>query len=380
VSEPIDATAIGTFAVATIFETLNPGPTLGLVVALAVAFKTRKVALNAVVGIGAANAAWAAMVFFAFKSGFVTGLVASLIQYFSAGYLVYLASRRIISSMVKLIAYPHHVSSLEATTTAPANMTALSALGAGFSAHALNPLTPPYYVGPFYAATLGSIQATVICGSIAVLSDVVIYGLIVQLIWLMKTEVSKEISLDEYPLLAIAVQLAAGMTFLFLVAHVFSATKVDSRISITAVTTMCMFLGFFAAVIHEVYRFVLGRKGMDNKTLWRLVAMWGTWFSVATVAGGILALYQALSTENVSIDSTVEHRLRICLVVAATLAMACTFAKAFGELQDEQVKAVNGNAVDLTTWHSAPWRAGLAVGALLALVYGALWLTDFSVV
>jgi threonine/homoserine/homoserine lactone efflux protein len=355
------------FGLATLVETVNPGPTLALVLSTAISAGRRN-ALYAVLGIGFANAAWALLVFALSGLSSGTPLLLSLFQLFAAGYLIFLASQRIISAAVEMISSHRDVSSKQPNSRG----SAWGPFAHGFIVHASNPLTPPYYFGPFYAVTLGSWKETVICGGIAAFSDLIVYGLVV--LWIAKQGVVRKISVAPY------LRLFAGLLFLFLVAHVFSVDKANSTISVSVVTTIAMFFGFLAAVLSEARRFVLIRKGAENTLLWRITGMWGTFFSIATVMGGIFTLYQVLDGSTEKLDLVIEQKLRICFIVSAILAAGLAFAKSFGEVQDKQHPAgASAIGIDPQSWQANPIRSALVAVLTLVLLLFSLVITDFSV-
>ncbi len=368
--------AIFYFAAATAFETINPGPTLGLVVAMLVAFGRRS-AFISVAGVAAANAVWVLLVFFLLSPEFI-GANAEEIRSVSAGLLVFLASRRIISSMVELITMANLEDSGHSARSRPA--TAGQAFAAGFWVHAVNPVTPPYYVGAFYATTAGALEATIVCGVIAVLFDVIFYSVVVAGSSTVKFLWDRYVDLKPLPLVDALFRLLAGLFFLFLVAHVLSVTRLDSTITTTALTVGFMLLGVLAAIVAEAYQLVVARKGLCNKVLWRIVAMWGAWFSLATVLGAIFTLYQVLDNSTaMKLDPMTEQRVRICVIVAAFIATALAFAKSFGELQDEQVKTSIGTEISADCWQANPRKAGVVAFGVLLGVWILLWLTKFAV-
>ncbi len=364
----MDSHAVLLFSIATLFETINPGPTLAFVLATLATSQSRRIAFLSVAGIAVGNVLWAFAVFWLNYPQLANSTIVWILQQFSAGFLVYMASRRIISVCVEWISR----SGARQPTTPSREVSKASASAAffgGLSVHALNPLTPPYYIGPFFAATTGTIQGTLVCGSIAVLFDAVFYSLVV-LAYLKLSWLSRYERLSRF---------VAGLFFLFLVARVFSADPSDPNIAVSVSTTIAMFIGFLVAVVREVLASVRAREGKDNRVLWRIVGMWAALFSITTIIGGIFTLYQALGPLP-SPTNLMTQQLRICFTVSAIIATALAFAKSFGELQDEKpIGSKKENAANPSSWQANPIPSGIVVLLFLASLFACLAITGFSV-
>lgn len=364
----MDSHAVLLFAAATFFETVNPGPTLAFVLTTLAVSNSHRIAFWSVAGIAVANALWAFVVFGINQPQLADTIFVWILQLFSAGFLVYMASQRIISVCVEWI------SKSAARQSAPSSrkvveISAIAAFFGGLGVHALNPLTPPYYIGPFFAATSGTTEGTLICGLIAVFFDAVFYSLVV-LTYLKLGWLSRHERLARF---------VAGLFFLFLVARVFSASTPTQGIAVSAATTIAMLFGFLTAVVQEVLDSVRTRKGKENRVLWRMVGMWAALFSIITIVGGILTLYQALGAPP-SPANLMAQQLRICFIVSAIIATALAFAKSLGELQDEKpVDGEKGGAADATSWQANPYWSGGVVMLFLAALFACLAITGFSV-
>ena len=126
-----------------------------------------------------------------------------------------------------------------------------------------------------------------IFGVIAVLADFFIYGFF--------ASVPATPGLPESHKGPLIIRLIAGLALFYLVAHVFSRQpESNPSLSMSPEATLIMLLGFLCAAIAEAYRLVLSRKDKNNKMLWRVVALWGMWFSVAAIFGALYTLIRRI--------------------------------------------------------------------------------------
>jgi threonine/homoserine/homoserine lactone efflux protein len=358
----MDYELIIAFVLATLAETLTPGPTLALVLEARTKTSTHGT-VSTVVGVALANVVWVLIAILAMNTA--SGLpmtLQSVIKYCGVGVLMAIASRRIISSSVEIIA----------GDLAKCEGTSHGHFWAGFTAHAFNPLTVGYYVSTFTAAVSGkSVNTVIAIAVIAVLSDLLIYGFIATF---------RFKALDKLLELSF-IKMLAGIFLFYLVAHTLSpAVANEATIALSPTVALTSLLGFLFAAVSEAYYQVKRRKGNNNKVLWRSVAMWGACFSILALVGGVFALIDGIASPRLGLDVTVNHRIRICFVAAAVIAAALAFSKAFGELQDEQSpSSANGDPITIQNWRGSPLAIGGVSVAVLIAIFLLLTLTGFKV-
>lgn len=364
------------FAVAAFFETLQPGPTIALV------FETRAsagkvAALKTVAGITVANIFWVILALLVLHSNatWFGDKVSPGIGFFGVFYLMYLASERLLASAVQFIANENE--------QVPTKTRKYSFFSAGFWAHAGNPLSVSFYLATFSLLVTGkSTDQALIYGSIPIVVDMVIFTLLASLYM--------PITKDHFP--KGLIQLLAGLSLFYLVAHVSSNAQLSVAIAHEPSTTpvssvlfsplmaLTMLASFLLASISVANRFVQSRKGKENKSLWRVVSLWDSWFKVAALFGAIFALIGLFGPSSFQIDSAVDHRIRICFVVAAALAVTLSLAKSYGELQDGKFPGeVSGSAIDVNCWQASIWWVGVAALAILIIAFLLMTATGFRV-
>jgi threonine/homoserine/homoserine lactone efflux protein len=363
----IDPHLLLSFTIAALFETLNPGPTVALV------FETRaskgtQAAGATVVGITLANMLGVLIGILVGNVGVGAGdWVFMWIRTAAAGYLVFLASRRILSSTVMLIA--------GITDKVSSNWWSYGGdVGAGLLTHLSNPLTLPFYLG-FFAATAAPLPVgtKLLLGAIAVVLDLIVYGAAAK--WQPRWMEGRD---SGGPV--IAFRLIAGAAFLYLVERTFSSTSPENpELAIAAPTTLAMFIGFVVAAIREAQWFVKTRHSKNNKLLWRVVSLWSAMFSVYALIGGLYTLISDMSANTFTLDAIIESRLRICVVVAAVTAASLSFAKALGELQDERSSDAPADAAIAVGWQALPERVTAAALLFLLAIFALLNATGFRI-
>lgn len=358
----MDYTLIVAFAFATLAETLTPGPTLALI--LETRTKTANHgALYTVLGVAVGNVVWVlAAILLMSAAVSLSAPIQQAIKYCGVGVLMSIASRRIISSSVEIIA----------GDWAKCEGSSSGHFWAGFSAHASNPLTIAYYLSTFTAAVSGKSQNTIIAiAAIAIFSDLIIYSPIATL---------KFKALDKLLELHF-IKMLAGVFLFYLTAHTLSpATPNELAIALPPIVALTTLLGFLFAAIAEAYYQVKKRKGNNNKVLWRTVAAWGAWFSILALMGAIFTLIDGVASSRLGLEATVNHRIRICFVAAAVIAASLAFSKAFGELQDEQSPCkADDEPIKIQNWRGSPFAIGGVSFAILVAIFLLLMLTGFKV-
>lgn len=362
--------AVLSFAFATFVETLTPGPTLALVVETRTA-KGPRAAHSVVLGITLANIAGVLVVLLARSVTLSVSFgetLKALGRDAGAAYLIYLASRRILSSALRF------VTGTDATDRYEPAKHDRQMFITGFLAHFLNPVTLPYYLSTFAAAASNlSVRIVLLLGAIPVLSDLIVYE-IVATYWSRRDGF-------QMPAVATAIfRLLFGGALLYLVASTFSIGQQTSpALAISPVTTLLMLIGFLAGSIHEAHGWVVSRRECNNKLVWRIVSLWGVCFSVVTLVGALFTLIDGIDANAFGMTPTTKSRLRICFIVAAVIAASLNYAKAEGELQDERYPADSSKRAISPTWQAQPWPAGLVTVVFLAAVFALLALTDLRV-
>ena len=360
----LNSQLIFAFALATLGETLTPGPTLGLV------FESKLSATKAqigemIAGITLANIIWVAVAILIVHTGntWFDALAKPIIIYFGTAYLIYLASRRLLSSTVMLI-----------TNTDEINPTAQQTNNyflTGFMAHFSNPLTIAYYATTYGLATIGqTFETKMVFGFIAISADLIIYALIGYFTY---GDIEKHFRRPIFRFLA-------GFALFYLVAHTYTSSSPSVDLSITPETMIIMLIGFLLAAIFETSNQVKNRINKDNKMLWRIAKLWSVWFSVFAVVGAFYSLVSGASNSLIKLDDHIELYIRICIIFSTVLALSLSFLKAYGEIQDEQQtvsKNIEGCPVDC--WQSSPLKSCLASFLLLVGVFILLWVSGFKI-
>ena len=352
------------FAIATLTETLSPGPTLALVLESRIS-AGRRAALLVVAGITTANTLWVIVSILALDlvhSLFGTSLT-QLVICCGTAYLMYLASERLLSAVIHIITG----CSEQDDKTPPRS----SPFFTGIIAHAGNPLTVSYYVSTFGLATMEKPMLIKICfGAVAILSDFIIYGLMA----------SVTFGVNTHFLRAPFFRIAAGIALLYFITGVYShQTPTSSGLAITSLTLLAMLGGLLFAAIRTAYGHVVRRKDMENKLLWRTVTLWSVWFTAFAAVGGFYSFVNGLDGSAMALSAGTETRLRICFVVAAVFSLALSFVKAFGEVQDAQSSNLGSSSAVTRYWQASFWRSGVVAFTLLASLFVMMSLIGFKV-
>lgn len=360
----INTSLIIAFALATLGETLIPGPTLALVFESRLSRTKREIG-ELIVGITAANSVWVLAAIFIVFAGttWLSDVAYPVLIHLGAAYLIYLASRRILGSSIQFITG----ASIESASISKGSR----AFATGFMAHFVNPLTVAYYVSTFGVATSGqTIETKIGFGLIAIFSDLIAY-LIIGYITFGNVE-----SFFKRPFF----RLLAGSALLYFVARVYSSTAgSDANITITPLIMAFMLIGFLAAAILEAYDHIVSRKGKSNVMLWRIGKLWGIWFSIIAVFGAFYSLLSNIHGSGFALGDSLEVYFKICIVVAAVMALALSFFKAYGEVQDEKNLSDSNTAIPADCWHASPLKAGGASFIFLLAVFFLMWLTGFDI-
>ncbi len=360
----INTQLIITFALATLFETLIPGPTLALVIETRLSAGKKAVG-ETIAGVTAANIIWVFVAVFILYAGhsWFSAWGGQLITYIGTAYLMYLAARRILSSTVLWVAQYDEAYAL---LNKPKNF-----FVTGFMAHAANPLTVAYYITTFGLATAQqSVETKIAFGMVAVLSDLLVFGLI---------GFFKLGPLESF-LRKPFFRLFAGMALFYLITHVFSSgSNTDTGLAITSLIVVLMLVGFLVAALYEAYHHVHLRQNKDNKVLWRIAKLWSVWFSVYAVFGAFYALVGGVSGSALDLGHDIEMRIRVCVIVATVIALALSFFKAYGELQDEQYQPSASTAVSPSCLQAKLWFSGIISLAFLCGVFLLMTVTNFQV-
>jgi threonine/homoserine/homoserine lactone efflux protein len=358
----VDINIFLAFATICIFEAFIPGPTLALVIETRVS-SGKKAAMATVAGITIANVIWVAVALFVVfaNAKWLPDGASVPIQIAGAAFLVYLACRRLLSLAISLFSAQPKVDS----SPPDPNKAYLT----GFVVHFANPLSVAFYIATFSVIINGhTLNTAILFGAIPVLIDLALFTVLSTAPTGALAYVPRWIS-----------RLLAGLLLLYLVGHAYSKSSTIS-LSMTPLTALMMLVGFYVAAIAEAKYQVGLRKEGDNKLVWRTVALWGAWFSVAALLGGLYTLIGGFGVSTFALDHPTEHRIRICFVVAAVLATTLSFAKAYGELQDEKFpRKSDTKSTSIHDWRTAPLWVGGQVFGFLALTFILLWITDFSV-
>lgn len=356
------------FLAVTILDTIAPGPTLALVLQTR-ADSGKTAAFATVLGVTLADVLWVILALIVIHSGaqLAHDWIDPIVKNVGAAFLIYLASKRILSCAVDIIARQNGDPPVKSA------LTASTAFRYGFMAHAVNPLSPAYYLGTFslVISTL-PLNYAIVGGAFPVLIDLLIFSLLA-LAW---------VNLPTFGFATTRlVRLFVGFFFVFLVGLAFSESHDKSNVLVTSWTAILMLVGFLAGALHEAIEQVGLRQKKPNKMLWRSLAVWSSWFSIAALVGALYTAIGGFKESTFSLPPEMEHRVRICFVIAAILAATLSFAKAIGELYDERVPAEGTPpTAPVQGWRTNPLRVGVAVIGLLTAAFLLLWVTGFNVV
>jgi threonine/homoserine/homoserine lactone efflux protein len=367
----MDLHALTAFAGVTLSEALLPGPSLAMLVETR-ASGDRSNAIAFTVGATLANMAWVCVTIF--FGGWLLQRAQTnpdglrVLLNIGSAYLILLATRRIISAAITLIS--GGANDLPGTKAKRYS----THIRTGFLVHFLNPANPLYYVFTFAVVLRGqSVETAILFGAIPVVADLIVHVFVV-LMPLLQLEAGLA------ALVKGIFRLLASLALLYLVAHAFSVDpKNTAQLAIPGVTALLMSLGCVAGAMSEAYHLVYLREGMDNKKLWRIVAVWTAWFSAIALVGGLYVLIDALDSSAFASHEPLKAHARVAFAVAAAVAMSLTFAKSVGELLDEKSGAAKGMAVTLP-WAEQPLVAGLGALAFVLIVFGMLTLTGLRFV
>jgi threonine/homoserine/homoserine lactone efflux protein len=366
----MDFHALFSFAGATFVETITPGPTLALLIESRT--RSRSAAIATVIGITLANIVWILLIL-ALGSWLTPRAedahILPILRNVGAAYLILLATRRVLSATIHLISAAQTPDQYQSARDDG------SFIWAGFAAHFLNPVTPPYYLSAFGLVVSDKpVEVALLFGGLPIIFDLVAYLLVAC------------VSLPRFgdsPAIAIAngtCRLLAASLLLYLVAHTLSADgATSSTLKLPGITALLVLLGFLAGAVSEAYYWVGLRAGLNNKVLWRVVALWSSWFSAIALLGGLYALIDALNSNAIPIGASLKAHLRICFIVAAGMAASLSLAKAFGEIKDELLATPGSQKAIAPGWIGHPLKAGLGALAFVLVVLLILRLTDFQV-
>jgi hypothetical protein len=363
------------FAVATFGESINPGPTIGVLVSART--RSRREAWGVVAGVTLANIVWVIIVVLIKSSAgkLPTWPEAEpLLKAFAALILVFMATRAAAGAAITGIeAYILKNWNTPAAED-PAVGTRPFAGGVynGLMFHFFNVLSMTYYLGA-YSGTLASNPSLAIAFSfVAVLVDFVVYGVLASL----------PVERLAPSLTSFAAQrifgLLASFAMLFLVARVFAIDRSQQAPGeLYGLRDLCMLLGFLAGTIREAENFAVKYGKTKNKLLWRGILVWQSGFGAIAIIGTILSVLVRIDPDSFGIDRSLISAMAICSLVAAVLTAALSYARARGEMLDEaKIACDEGRTQNLTRTKSLN---GPKV-VFPVLVFGFLLLFTFFVI
>jgi threonine/homoserine/homoserine lactone efflux protein len=362
------------FALATLGESINPGPTLAILM-WALTHSRRK-AWGIVIGVALANIVWA-IIAFVLKELASTlpewTQAVPLLKALAALILIFFATHTLVSAVITIIE-SYILEAWSEPIEAKDNATWVSSsVAKGFFVHALNPLVYYYYLGA-YSGTLASDPAlALVFAFVAVGVDFLLYGALASL------------PIDRFlkgsPMIFVAQRvfaLLAGFAMLFLVAHVFAIDRGDQ---LRGLRNLFMLLGFLAGAIYAAEEFAARYGGTKNKLLWRGVLVWQSAFGAFAIIGTFLSVLVRIDPDSVGIGKSLISEMAICSLVAAVATAALSYARARGEMLDEADIASNvGQSQNLarTRWLNSPKVMFPILIAGLAVLFGFFVFSGFS--
>ena len=360
----MDWHVLSAFIAAAVWEALIPGPSIALLVDTRARLGSEG-ALSFVAGITVANLAWVLITFYLIYSKpdvlvlrSAVESARSILSLVAVPCLTFIASQRILLSMVELV-------TRQDVEAQPNAAKVQGMFLSGLIAHALNPLSFGFYLASFY--TLIShmpLEQGIWFGAIPIVVDSSVFTIIGFV----------PIPLKKYfpKWLVRLTPLLSGLAVMWIVG--FISTK-QAGTAIYGETTELLMLGaFLLAALGLARRLVIAQKERSSRLLWRVVAVWDSWFKVTAVFGAILGF--AFSSES---HLQFERDIRLCFVVAAVIASSLTFAKAFGELQQERfpTPAEREIAINLKSWRASEVWVGIATIVFLMFAFLLFLITDF---
>lgn len=360
----LDYNLILTFASLTIVETITPGPTLGLVLYTKLS-SGKMAALRVTLGVAVANVTWILIAMVLMRLGAsLPDWGISGIKLIGTACLIIVASKRVLSSLVVVITgasecrdESHHKKQFTE----------------GFIAHFFNPVSPIYYLGVFTSLSGHSMNNMVAFGIVAVVFDLLFYAFLASFKFFGIGDVLND---QGGVWITGILRLVAGFFLLYI-----TTTSIEGlSYGITKGAAFVMLIGFLAAVIGEVMKQVGQRKGKNNKGVWKIAALWSACFTILALIGVIFTLIDGISNSKLNLGHNIIHHLRICFMVATVTAAALSFAKSYGELQDEQYPNSDGSSsINIQGWKSSPIKVVGACFLCLGVVFLLLTLSGFVV-
>ena len=284
----IAASEVIPFTIATLGESLNPGPTL--MVLLSARIHSRRAAWGVVIGVAFANIAWVAFVLLLRPfAGQPSPIAETIFMALAALFLTLVASRVTVGAVIGAIE-AYFLGNSKQPAKADLVFGARPFLAGwfnGFSVHFMNPLSFSYYLGA-YSGTLASNPSLARWFAvIAILIDLVVYGIIAYLPGVWFSNPSR---------FAVATQrviaLIAGLAMLFLVANIVAIDKGQQQVPAWwhALRDLSMSLGLLVGTFWGAENYAAEYGGQRNKLLWRGVLVWQSALGAIAIIGTILSV------------------------------------------------------------------------------------------
>jgi threonine/homoserine/homoserine lactone efflux protein len=338
---------IGAFALATLGESINPGPTLAALVSART--RGRQESWGVVLGVALANIAWVIIVVLLrlFASRLPPWPEAEpLLKAIAALILVFIATRASAWAVVTGAESYILKNWSEPMATAPASgaKSFAGAVSRGFLVHFFNPLSLTYYFGAYSGTLVSDPSLAFIFSIVAVFVDFIVYVL---------ASLPVELLLKPSPTTFVVQRifaLFASFAMLFLVAHVFAIDRgLNAPSELHALRNLLMLLGFLAGTICEAENFAVRYSKNKNKLLWRGVLVWQSAFGAFAIIGTFLSVLWRIDPDSFGIGKSLISAMAICSLVAAVATAALSYARARGEMLNEAESAFSaGNAQNLT--------------------------------
>jgi hypothetical protein len=321
---------VAAFAVATLGESVNPGPTLVRLVSART--RSRQEAWGVVLGVALANVAWVIIVVLLKSFGDQVPpwpWLGPLLKAIAALLLVFIATRAAASAAITgTEAYIlGNWGEQPETDSTSGGSSFVNGVYGGLYVHFVNPLSFTYYLGA-YSGTLASDPSLALLFSVvAVVIDFVVYGLLAffPVAWIVRPS-SLTFAFQRI------LSLLSSFAMLFLVAHVFA---IDKSQQLHGLRNLFMLLGFLFGTIWEAEKVAVLYGGKKNKLLWRGVLVWQSAFGATAIVGTILSVLVRIDPNGFGIDQSWISAIAICSLVAVVITAALSYARARGEMLDE---------------------------------------------
>lgn len=346
------------FAIATLGETLSPGPTV-LTLLAAIAMGLRR-AWGVVFGVMFANLLWLVIIIPFGSLVIKTPTAIVYVAILGGAGLVFVATTGAIRNLMRI--FFSSSDSAQHDNSEQHGTALMAGLVDGFKAHFLNLLSAVYYFGLYTTAAVGEPSQIWILGSIAVGSDLLIYSIVVVC--------AARLKLQSSPAWAYRLSLLANFAMLWLVLRVYWIYVPSNKVWLTAFVLLVVFL--FSAM-YQVGEIVDSRVGRRNGNVtWRTIGLWQSICAAFAAIGSIFAVLAAIDQGAHIFDLKIESAIKFCALASTVAVVTLAYAKSRGELADAKKQAKAQILIEDSyeeAWSENPLRALGFVAICLSVLF-----------